>query len=575
MKIALIPLNPTIGALDANAALAAQALRRAAAGPSPPDLAVLPELAVCGYPPKDLLLHPAFIADCEAAADSIARAAPPGLTVIVGTPRLRPASPAAPRGLTNALLAYRDGRLIAEYHKRLLPTYDVFDEDRYFLPGCEPCVITVAGVRVGLSVCEDLWKGEDAGFSEAYAHAEDPVAALVAAGARVIVNPSASPFVLGKDGKHLDILAAHAARHRVHIAAINQLGGNDELIFDGRARLLAPDGSLLAATRAFSGDTLTIDLGTPAATEASPAPARANAPTPTDDPMRGLFDALVTGLRDYLRKTGFKDAVLGLSGGIDSALTAVLAVAAIGPEHVTGVSMPGRYSSDHSRADAIALAHTLGIDCPTISIEPAFCGFAEALNPAFSELAQPLLGEPKPDLTQENLQSRVRGTLLMALSNRTGAIVLTTGNKSELAVGYCTLYGDMNGGLAVLSDVPKTLVYTLSRWINANHAALGFAHPPIPESTLTKPPSAELAPNQKDSDSLPDYDTLDAIVERHVERREDAATIIAATGIDPAVVRRVCRLIDRNEYKRRQAATGLKVTTVAFGTGRRMPIARG
>jgi NAD+ synthase/NAD+ synthase (glutamine-hydrolysing) len=480
--------------------------------------------------------------------------------------------------VANSLVVYRDNRFLDYYDKRLLPTYDVFDEDRYFEPGDRTVVIASnapSAVRnpqsMGLAICEDLWKGEDAGFSSRYYAAPDPVASLIEAGANVILSPSASPFVLGKGEKHRAILRHHALRHRVYVASVNQLGGNDDLVFDGHAFVYGPDGELLAAGRGFSDEQLIVDL--PASAGPRSGSGR-EACVLFDVPDRLLFEALTLGIRDYLRKTGHKQAIIGISGGIDSAVTAALAAAALGPANVLGVSMPSRYSSEGSRTDAYDLAKRLRIGCQTVPIEPPFVGFREILDPAFRAASQPTLGQTMPDITEENLQSRLRGTLLMAISNRTGGLVLTTGNKSELAVGYCTLYGDTNGGLAVLSDVTKLAVYRLARWMNANFQTCGFDTPPIPEGTLTKPASAELRPGQKTEECLPPYVLIDQIIERYIEQHQSAARIAQETRIDPETVRRIVRMIDTAEYKRKQTAVGLKVTTVAFGAGRRMPIAQ-
>lgn len=556
MKIALAQINPTIGDLRGNADRIEAAARKARdAGAR---LAVFPELAVCGYPPRDLLGVESFIDQCIEAADRVGRKASGGIALVIGCPD-RDA-----RGrVCNALFVYDGGQRVGTYHKRLLPTYDVFDEDRYFEPGDRAGVVEIGGVRVGLAICEDLWRGKDAGFASRYEEAPDPVAELGRAGVDLIVVPSASPFVLGKHERHRAIVAGHAQEQGVPVVSVNQCGANDDLIFDGRSCAIAPDGTMLGESPAFAEDLRVIDTSAQASTP----------PAPMDE-ERLVIEALTLGVRDYLRKCGFTKACLGLSGGIDSALTAAIAVRAVGSEHVIGAAMPGPFSSEGSVTDAYALARNLSMRCITMPIADPFDGHKRVLDDGFDAIGEPALGKSLPDVAQENLQSRVRGALMMGLSNRTGAILLTTGNKSEVAVGYCTLYGDMNGGLAVISDVPKTMVFRVCRYMNEHARELGFSQPPIPRSTIEKPPSAELAPGQLDTDSLPPYEVLDEIVERHVERHESSDRIIQETGFDAAVVKRVCRLIDLNEYKRRQYAVGLKITHVAFGPGRRMPIAQ-
>ncbi|MEO1128378.1 MAG: NAD+ synthase [Planctomycetota bacterium] len=570
MRLALAQLNPTVGDIGGNV----QAITRfaAAASQAEADLLVLPELALSGYPPRDLLHQQGFLDDVAAAAAELAASMPAGLVALVGAP-VRAAAGERP---TNALLVMRDGLIAARYDKRLLPSYDVFDEDRYFRAGAQPLVIDVAGVPVGVSVCEDLWKGVDVGpdvtSSERYQDAHDPVQALVDAGARIIVNASASPFVQGKGHRQREILTRHVQHHGVALASVNQVGGNDDLIFDGHCAVFVPGRDAprcIAAGPGFTSSMEIVDLpDDPAQWSSMPAVVD---PLLERDAMQHLFDALVLGVRDYVRKTGFTRALLGISGGIDSALTAVIASAALGRENVLGVAMPSRYSSDHSLEDAEALARLLGIEAITTPIAPAHAAMESMLGPAFDAID----ATSEPGVTEENVQSRIRGVITMAISNKTGALLLTTGNKSELAVGYCTLYGDMNGGLAVLSDVSKEDVYRLSRWINEHHAAVGFAQPPIPERTITKPPSAELRPGQFDADSLPPYDVLDEIIERYVERQQHPAAIVAETGFDAALVARITRLIDVNEYKRKQMPIGLKVSSIAFGRGRRRPIAQG
>ena len=573
MRTALIQFNPTVGDIPGNAARMAALADKAREGGA--ELIVFPELAVCGYPPRDLLLHEGFVAACVAAAKGLGEGHSAGTTLVFGCPL--PVDRSDPgRGTANSLLAYADGKMLDYYDKRLLPTYDVFDEDRYFEPGDRAVVIRVpadAGVRrVGLSICEDLWRGEDAGFASRYLRDPDPVAELVRAGAEVIISPSASPFVLGKGRKHRDILTTHATRHGVFIASVNQVGGNDDLVFDGHAAVYDPSGRAVAFGPGFTESIAMVEIPPRGSLET-----RGEAPT---DPLLSTPDeellhrAIVLGTRDYLHKTGHQRAIVGLSGGIDSAVTCAIAVAALGRDNVLGVAMPGKYSSEHALTDAFDLASRLGVRCVRTPIAGAFNGFRGEIDPTFEQLGELTLGARLPDVTEENLQSRARGTILMTISNRTGALVLTTGNKSELAVGYCTLYGDMNGGLAVLSDVTKIQVYKLARWMNDHPDLAGFEGPPIPESTITKPPSAELAPNQIDQDSLPPYEILDEIVARYVEHKQSLHHIAEDTGFDPAVIARIARLIDLSEYKRKQAAVGIKVTSVAFGSGRRVPIAQ-
>jgi len=580
MRLGLAQINPTVGDIDGNAALISRSITEARKAGV--DLVVLPELCLCGYPPKDLLLQEGFIAACAAAAKRIGETQTAGITAVFGVPLPVDGMEAAGgRGpIANSLVVYRDNRFVDYYDKRLLPTYDVFDENRYFTPGERAVTVDVGGWRAGLSICEDLWKGEDAGFESRYKRAADPVQELAGAGANLILSPSASPFVLGKGKKHRAILAGHAKRHNAFVAAVNQVGGNDDLVFDGHAAVYDPAGKLIAAAAGFAEDLLVVDL--PAApspphpwTSVSASSCLVPDPLLSAAPEELLYKALVLGTRDYCRKTGFKTAVLGISGGIDSAVVAALGVAALGPEGMTGLIMPGVYSSEHSKSDAFELARRLNMRCQLVPIDAPLEGFRGAVDPVFEFMGQSRLGETLPDLTEENLQSRIRGTLMMTFSNRTGAIVLTTGNKSELAVGYCTLYGDMNGGLAVISDVSKLEVYRLARWMNANFGACGFGMPPIPESSISKVPSAELRPNQTDQDSLPPYEVLDEIIGRYVEGRQSPRRIVEETGIDGATVSRIARLIDLSEYKRKQAAVGLKVTSVAFGSGRRMPIAQG
>ena len=568
MKIALAQLNPTVGDLQRNSESIIRSIEQARQQGA--ELVVFSELAICGYPPRDLLLAEGFVEQCAQHAKEIGTKHSKGICVIIGTPL-----PLEPDGvcssdangsdarIANSLVVYKDNTFVGYYDKRLLPTYDVFDEDRYFTAGREPRVIEIHGCKVGLAICEDLWMGHDAGFAQRYCEMADPITELVEAGAEIIIAPSASPFAAGKHTRHREIISEHAKRHAVPVLSVNQVGANDDLVFAGGSCAVDARGCLAWRAPFFSEQISIIDHSTLEPT---------NPPEPGENRM--IIEALTLGIRDYLRKCGFSKACVGLSGGIDSALVATLAVRALGADAVTGASMPGQFSSQGSKDDAYALAENLGIECVSMPIEPGFSAISSVLDPSFEQLGQPALGVHLPDLAQENLQSRIRGTMMMALSNRTGALVLTTGNKSEIAVGYCTLYGDMNGGLAVIADVPKTRVFSLCRSINEHADELGFPCPPIPLSTIEKPPSAELAPDQLDSDSLPDYETLDEIISRHVERHQNAASILAQTGFDRDTVNRICALIDRNEYKRQQMAIGLRVTSKAFGSGRRMPVAQ-
>jgi NAD+ synthase (glutamine-hydrolysing) len=546
MRIAIGQINPTVGDIVGNSAKIIDFIEQAKSRGA--RLIVFPELSICGYPPKDLLLKPAFIDDNIAAVHRIAKRVS-GIDAIVGYAH-RNEHPIG-RPLHNAVAVLRDGAVAAVHFKTLLPTYDVFDESRYFEPGPSDereNLVNIAGRVCGLSICEDLWNDEKLIARRLY-H-QNPIADLNAAGAQILVNSSASPFVVGKHDFRLELFGEQVRRFGKPLIYANQVGGNDELVFDGSSMILNARGQVIAQAKDFEEDLLIADLN-----EASPAI------TPTHARgIESIHKALVLGLRDYVGKCGFRSVVLGLSGGIDSALVAALAVDALGSDKVVGVAMPSRFSSDHSVNDARQLAANLGIAFHIIPIGAVHDAYEQTLAPAFAGLAA--------DVTEENLQARVRGALLMAMSNKFNHLLLTTGNKSEIAVGYCTLYGDMCGGLAVISDVPKTSVWELARWINRN-----AGREIIPQSSIDKVPSAELRPNQTDQDSLPPYPILDAIVEQYVENEQGLAQIVAA-GFDPATVSRVIRLIDRSEYKRRQAAPGLKVTSRAFGFGRRMPIAQ-
>jgi NAD+ synthase/NAD+ synthase (glutamine-hydrolysing) len=537
----LVQANPTVGDLDNNAAAIERHIARAGAAGA--QLAVFPEQALLGYPAKDLLLRREIVDRNVAALKRLAEHATEiGVLLGYAEPNEQPHG----RPVFNAAALLAEGRIAARWRKRLLPTYDVFDEARYFEPAGPQPAVEFAGRRLGVTICEDLLSEEMFGRS---LYSCDPVAELVEAGADLVINLSASPFFVDKHAWRIEQMAAHARRHKLPILYVNQVGGNDELLFDGAACVLDPQGNLAGQAHAFREDLLLVDLANLDATRREPIPAG----------VAALQDALVMGLRDYLRKCGFESVVLGLSGGIDSAVVAALAAEALGPDKVHGVAMPSRYSSGHSVADAQALAGNLGIKLSVIAIEPMHAAFEEALAPHFHGR--------QPGIAEENIQARVRGVLLMAFSNKFGSLLLTTGNKSELAVGYCTLYGDMAGGLAVISDVPKTMVYELARYINER-----AGRPLIPERVITKPPSAELKPDQYDQQSLPPYEDLDAILELYEERLLSREELVGL-GYDPAMLADLLRKIRISEYKRQQAAPGLKVTSRAFGFGRRMPIA--
>jgi NAD+ synthase (glutamine-hydrolysing) len=539
MKVALGQINTTVGDLAGNEARILDAYRRGSEAGV--ELVVLPELATTGYPPRDLLLRRDFVQGNLAMLERLAAATgDTGLVIgFVGQSGSRPG-----REATNSVALLQHGRVLATRSKMLLPTYDVFDEDRYFEPAAENRPVEFNGRRLGLTICEDVWNDE--GFWRQRRYRRDPVTDLVAAGAQWLVNVSASPWYLGKNRVRHEMLRSVARKTGVPLVYCNLVGGNDELVFDGVSLALDGMGRLLARGASFGEDLVLVDLGGAEEVALGEAPEEEK-----------LHQALVLGLGDYLRKCGFDSAVLGLSGGIDSAVTACLAASALGPDRVRGVSLPSQYSSPGSLDDARDLARNLGIRYDVIPIAGAFDEVKRLLGPVFKGREE--------DVTEENLQARLRGLLLMALSNKFGSLLLTTGNKSEMAVGYCTLYGDMCGGLGVISDVPKQMVYRIARWINRDK-------PVIPESTLVKPPSAELRPNQTDQDSLPAYEELDAILEAYVVEGQTESEI-AKAGFDAGTVRHVLRLIDASEYKRRQAAPGLKVTSKAFGVGRRIPIA--
>jgi NAD+ synthase (glutamine-hydrolysing) len=542
VKIALGQINPTVGDFPGNLRLAEKAL--SAAQEAGAQLLVLPELALCGYPPRDLLEREAFVQaglrSLETLTSLVGETA-----LIVGFVEQLPEAPVG-RRIANAAALIHQGRVLSVHRKSLLPTYDVFDESRYFEPADRVVPATLAGHRLGISICEDVWNDGD--FWPRRLYREDPVEQLVKAGVDIIINIAASPYTIEKRNLRPRMLANVARHWQRPLVFVNQVGGQDDLVFDGASLALDKQGQVIARAAEHAEDLVVVDLDAGRGTLRPAEPSDA----------RSALGALVLGTRDYARRCGFSGALIGLSGGIDSAVVACIAARALGPEQVLGVAMPSRYSSEHSRKDAAELARALGISFREISIEPMFGAYLQSLAPAFEGR--------KPDVTEENLQARIRGGLLMALSNKLGKLLLSTGNKSEIATGYCTLYGDTNGGLAVISDVPKTLVYKIAHEINAER-------PLIPQSTLTKPPSAELRPDQKDQDSLPPYDVLDAILEAHIERGLDSEAL-HAEGFDPKVVADVLRLMRLSEYKRRQLPPGLKITGKAFGTGRRYPIAQ-
>lgn len=541
MKIALGQINPTVGDFSGNAAKIiqfAQQARGAGAG-----LILFPELAVSGYPPRDLVERPSFIAHSRATIEKIA-AETVGIAVICGT--VTPAEADSGKKVMNSAALLREGRIDFIQSKMLLPTYDVFDEMRNFAPAKSQQLFNFSGNQMALTICEDAWN--DKRFWNRRLYVIDPVEELVRAGGNFVLNISASPFWLGKRELRRDMLTAIARNQKVPVAMVNQVGGNDSLVFDGSSLVIAPDGRIIAQGKSFEEDLIYFDSDTLTG-EMHPQ---------TMGEEASAYEALVLGTRDYVHKCGFQRAIIGLSGGIDSALTASIAVDALGPENIVGVGMPGPYSSAGSVNDARDLAANLKIRFELLSIQEIYEAACQTLTPVFAGLPQ--------DVTEENIQSRARGLLLMALSNKFGALVLSTGNKSELAVGYCTLYGDMVGGLAVISDVPKTLVYRLSAYVNSKR-------PVIPQATIEKAPSAELSPDQKDSDSLPPYHVLDAILEDFVEDSSSAEQIARTHNYDLELVQRVIRMVERSEYKRQQAAPGIKISAKAFGYGRRFPIA--
>ncbi len=542
MKIALAQINTTVGDYDGNVAKIADFAGRAKAAGA--DLAVFPELALCGYPPRDLVEKPEFVRRCESELERLASLLPP-IPALVGYVRSSPNQTG--RGVSDAAAWLCGGEVLASYNKVLLPFYDVFDESRYFEPGMGPLVYQYEDQSLGITICEDAWN--DKNFWQNRLYVRDPVEETLRAGATVLVNIASSPYSTGKIQLRHDMLKALASQHRIPVVYVNQVGGNDQLIFDGTSMGFSAQGQLCARATSFEEDLILFD------SQASSGDIRTSPASEAEEVYRGLL----LGTRDYVAKCGFRKVLVGLSGGIDSSLVATIAADALGAENVTGVGMPGPYSSPGSLRDAEALARNLGIDFRVVPITSIFESYLTTLDPTFE-------GRPR-DVTEENIQARIRGNILMGLSNKFGALLLTTGNKSELAVGYCTLYGDMAGGLAVIADVPKTLVYELARHANRNGER-------IPEACLKKAPSAELRPNQTDQDTLPPYEVLDVILRAYIEENLSAREIIQKYGLAPELVRDTIRKVNHSEYKRQQAPPALKVTAKAFGMGRRYPIAQ-
>ena len=541
MKIALAQFNPTVGDFEGNAArivqLSGEAKSRGA------HLVVFSELCLCGYPPQDLLERPAFLERNLRALKNLARdVSMPAIVGYVGR-----AQDDTGKRVANCAALIADGNIVFEQRKMLLPTYDVFDESRYFQPAHSQHIVPLCGQKLGITICEDSWN--DKHFWAQRLYERDPIAELVGQGTTVVINISSSPFTIDKRGLRFDMLKAIAREHHVPVVYVNQVGGNDSLVFDGSSVVITPDGRIAALAKSFEEDMILFDSATGIGDVR---------PQPSDE-LEAIYSALVCGTRDYVRKCGFKMVVVGLSGGIDSALVATIATDALGPENVLGVGMPSPFSSEGSLRDARRLAENLSIEFTVLPITDIYNCYRETLRPAFTGRAE--------DVTEENIQARIRGNLLMAISNKFGSLVLSTGNKSEMAVGYCTLYGDMAGGLAVISDVPKTIVYELAKLRNRRREV-------IPQATITKPPSAELRPNQLDTDSLPPYDVLDRILKAYVEDLQSPEEIADHYGFSLDMVRRIARMVDQNEYKRKQAPPGLKVTTKAFSVGRRFPLAQ-
>jgi NAD+ synthase (glutamine-hydrolysing) len=549
MKIAIAQLNPTIGDLPGNAQQILEAAQQAAAAGV--RLLLTPELSLCGYPPRDLLLNPSFVAAIDVTLRQLARDLPPNLAVLVGTVEENlKAQITGGKSLFNSIALLEQGQVQQVFHKRLLPTYDVFDERRYFEPGLQANYFTLDNVDIGVTICEDLWNDEE--FWGKRSYAVNPIADLAIIGVDLIVNLSASPYSVGKQNFRESMLKHSAVRFQQPMIYANQVGGNDDLIFDGCSFAMNRQGEIISRTRGFTTDLVVVEFD-----EAQRDLTSGSIASTFASEDQEIWQALVLGVRDYARKCRFSKVVLGLSGGIDSSLVAAIAVSALGKENVLGVLMPSPYSSEHSISDALELSENLGIKANILPIGNLMQSFDRSLADMFAGT--------EFGIAEENLQSRIRGNLLMAIANKFGYLLLSTGNKSEMSVGYCTLYGDMNGGLAVIADVPKTRVYSLCHYLNSDGEI-------IPQNVLTKAPSAELKPGQLDQDSLPAYEILDDILQRLIHNHQSAAQIVAA-GHDPMIVDRVIQMVARAEFKRRQAPPGLKITDRAFGTGWRMPIA--
>ncbi len=553
MKICLAQTNPTVGAFKQNKGkilrFISDAKKRGA------DLVVFPELSIVGYPPKDLLALSGFVDSNLEALEELKNNVT-GISAIIGFVDRNSARRG--KSLYNAAAYIKNRKIVSVHYKSLLPTYDVFDEDRYFEPTSDISIVKISGRKFGISICEDAWGTDD---WPGKIHHKNPLECMIKQGAEIILNISASPFSIGKQEIRQKILASHAKRYNVPIVFVNQIGGNDDLVFDGASMVINKNGVVVDRALSFEEDLLMVDFrgSDVCAGKGKSKPAKkVTHGTVREEGVESVYKALILGTRDYARKCGFKKAVIGLSGGIDSAVTAVIAARALGRSKVLGVTMPSSFSSMGSVEDSKLLAGRLGIDLETIPIKSVYNIYTKTLSGIFAGLPF--------DVTEENLQARIRGKILMAISNKYGYLVLTTGNKSELAVGYCTLYRDMCGGLAVISDVPKTMVYNLAKYINRRKEI-------IPTDTIDKPPSAELRPNQKDQDSLPPYDILDSVLRAYVEESKDICDIVGM-GYNESLVKDIINMVDRNEYKRKQAAPGLKVTTKAFGAGRRMPLAQ-